>query len=371
MGRPKGSQNKPVPAKEPRGRKPARVPKFIYPEKFVCRLCGKEDTSPENVFYSLKQSPLYERNAGYAFWCIGCVGTEIDKLREEYDHKTSVIIMCHYLDVYFDELVYESLASSGDFSFGVFLRRCNVSKKNKGNFNNYLTDLLKQTPTAVTPEDIRAEHEKRWSIDDIKNKSYCIRMIGYDCFEDSNYLQEDLKFLYNALSDYLTDDVLEDSHKKQSVIMMTKTLQQLDKVNKLITEEFRKPTPDEGKLKILAEVKSRCSDSINKAADENGISAKSSGRHKAGGNSLTRIMKEMEENNFEPAKVNVIDAKMSASYKEIAEVSARAIFSELNFTQDDYARMVAEQAKVIHQLQSDKDDLEEDLRIVRRSKAGT
>ena len=70
----------------------------------------------------------------------------------------------------------------------------------------------------------------------------------------------------------------------------------------------------------------------------------------------------MVNNNFEDIKVNYIDSKLSQSYKEIAEINAKALNNELNLSADDYALMVSRQADKIRTLQSSNELLEEENR---------
>ena len=101
---------------------------------------------------------------------------------------------------------------------------------------------------------------------------------------------------------------------------------------------------------------------VSTIANENGISLKGSGKNQAGSNTLSGIMKKMVDTDYEPIKVNFIDAKTSESFKEIAAINAKAIFNELNFQPDEYASMVAEQSTIISDQQSEIDRLKEENR---------
>ena len=78
-------------------------------------------------------------------------------------------------------------------------------------------------------------------------------------------------------------------------------------------------------------------------------------------------MKEMGENGFEEIKVNLMEAKMSESYQEVAEKNARALIEELNLSGDDYARMVGEQSEFVRSLQDERDKLQEELRLTKKA----
>ena len=128
---------------------------------------------------------------------------------------------------------------------------------------------------------------------------------------------------------------------------------------------MRKSNVDSDNINKLSSVKKNLLSTINTMAKENGISAITSGKKTQGGNSLTRIMREMADNNFEEIKVNVIGSKLSESYKEVATDNIKAILAELKFTGDEYAEMLSQQTELVAKQQEKIDKLEEDKRLMR------
>lgn len=165
------------------------------------------------------------------------------------------------------------------------------------------------------------------------------------------------------LANNLTDEILEDNKKINAVIELAKTQMQITKMNELLNEELRNSnTLDYGKAEKLVNIKNKLSSTYNDIANENGLSQKGLGVKVRKSNSLTAIMKEMHENGFEDIKVNYTDAKLSSSYKEIAEINARALMNELNLSADDYALMVSRQSEKLKSLQENYDVMEEENR---------
>lgn len=357
-----------MPAGKPRKVARNTLGKIITSENtsaiYKCTKCGKLVGDGKTIFYSSKYSPLFTGNESYTHICCECINKIIQEEATKYDLKTAYIIACHYLDINFNENIYETMKVQPNFSFGVYIRTINMQKSNARNFTSFLVDILKDGNGLKAKEELAEYQEQKWLSSDLKNKNTCIHLIGYNCFEDEKYTQEQLKFLYNTLSDYLTDDVVDDPYKIQCMISLTKSHLQVEVVDRLITAELRGGTPNEQRLKNLSDIKIKLCDSINKTADDNGISAKSSGKNKKSSNSLGDIMKEMESSGFEEIKVNIIDAKLSESYKEIATENARAIFNELNLQTDEYASMVAEQSSVIREYQAKIEELEEEKRLL-------
>lgn len=104
---------------------------------------------------------------------------------------------------------------------------------------------------------------------------------------------------------------------------------------------------------------------VSTIANENGISLKGSGKSQKGSNTLTKIMKDMVDKDYEPIKANYLSAKMTDSYQEIAAINLKAIQDELNFQPDEYASMVSEQAAIISENQAEIDKLKEENRLLR------
>lgn len=311
-----------------------------------------------------KTSPLFTANELYTNLCCDCTNELYEDMKIKYkDEKMALIILCHYLDVYFSEELYEKVKDNANFSYGNYSKLLNGTQYKAKNFTTYLVNELKEKSNEVELND--SEEEVHWNASDKKNKQYVLQTVGYDCFDDENYTESNRKFLFNTLADYLTDDVIEDPHKLQCVIALVKTAFQLENVDRLINSEFKQKIPDNSLIKSLTDIKDKLSRTINSSANENGISAKSSGKGSKGSNTLTNIMKEMSENGFEEIKVNIVDIKLSNSYQEISKDNARALFDELNYTSDDFARMVATQSEMIDDYQTKIMKLEEEIRLLK------
>lgn len=335
-------------------------------QNFKCTRCGKIKDDPKGFFFMSKTSPLYTANELYTCICSDCANELYNDAKNKYkDEKIALLVICHYLDVFFSEELYESRKDDANFSLGNYLKHTNLGQYKAKNFTTFLVNTLKDGNGLKGSQEIQVEAEVKWNASDTKNKNYVLQTIGYDCFEDENYTNTNRKFLFNTLSDYLTDDVIEDPHKMQCVIALVKTTLQLESVDKLITSEFRQKIPNNALIKSLTEIKDKLARTINSSANENGISAKGSGKGSKGSNALTNIMKEMGENGFDEIKVNVVDIKLSNSFIEIAADNARALFDELNNTSDDYARMVATQSEMIIEYQDKIMKQEEENRLLK------
>lgn len=329
---------------------------------YKCTRCGKTQDDPKGHFFMSKTSPLYTSNELYTTICFDCANELYEENKYKYkDEKTALIIMCHYLDLYFSDELYEKVRDNANFSLGNYAKLLNGTQYKAKNFTTFLVNTLKDGIKTV--DVMRENEEAKWSSSDLKNKNYVLQSVGYDCFTDEGYTDGNRKFLFNTMADYLTDDVLEDPHKMQRVISLVKTTLQLDSIDKLINNELRKKIPDNALIKSLTDIKDKLERTINSSASENGLSAKGSGKGSRGSTTLTNIMKEMGENDFDEIKVNLVDIKLSNSYKEIAADNAKALFDELNYTSDEYARMLAQQSQEMIVFQEKVMTLEENNRL--------
>lgn len=329
---------------------------------YKCTRCGKRADNPKGYFVMSKTSPLFTSNELYSTICFDCATELFDEYKYKYkDEKIALIVICHLLDLCFSEELYEKIKDNANFSLGNYLKLLNGTQYKSKNFTTYLINLLKDGQKSI--ETLRENEEAKWNSSDLKNKTYVLQSVGYDCFTDEGYTDANRKFLFNTMADYLTDDVLEDPHKMQRVISLVKTILQLEIVNRLINNELRQRIPNDSNIKSWTDIKDKLEKTINSAASENGLSAKASGKGGRGSTTLTNIMKEMGENNFDEIKVNLVDIKLSNSYKEIAADNARALFDELNLTSDEYARMLAVQSEEMIALQEKVMLLEEEVRL--------
>lgn len=347
---------------------------FEIPEDvhiYQCSRCGKYKENAQGLFYMSSNSPLYKYHNGYTTICTDCVNGLFREMEREYGRKIAFITTCHYLDLYYDENAYNEMNDAAknvdSFSFGRYLQRVNTKKYDGKTFGTYLMELA---GGENKPNEDNGESERGWKSEDIKNKNYVLSTVGYDCFTDSNYSATDLRYLFNVLADYLTDSIVEDPHKIQCVISLVKTMLQQDKIDRLISAEFNKRTPDSKTLDTLGTLKKNVNAVIMTIASDNGISVKGSGKNQSGNNTLTGIMKAMVDADYEPIKANYIDAKTSESYLEVERISAKALNDELNFQSDDYASMVAEQADMIREKDAKIEKLEEELRLLKIENKG-
>ena len=180
----------------------------------------------------------------------------------------------------------------------------------------------------------------------------------------------DRKHCFNILASYLnSEDVQSDGHKIQSVIELTQMQSQIKRMDELINLELHKKSPDQEAVNKMSATKKHSSDVISKMIKDNGIVSNINPANKKGASTLSMKMKEMAEDGFESAQVNLFDIKTSGAMSQIADLSNRSILEQLNWDANDYTEMLKEQREMILTQTSELEHLREENRILNNDKA--
>lgn len=208
-----------------------------------------------------------------------------------------------------------------------------------------------ETIIEFTNEDVRAHQD-------------CIKLLGYDPF--AGYAMLDQKFLYGELVSYLDEDTLEDQYKISVIIQLLNNNNQIRKIDLLINKlslDDKSFLKNHVEIKALTSVKSTIATNSDKLAKENSIAIKHRGDKKAGRSTLGYLMKDLRELGFEEAEEDYYDMKKTYGMQVSADISMKSIISQLNFDEKDMEDIFKDQRELILELQSQKEELEEKLRL--------
>jgi len=146
------------------------------------------------------------------------------------------------------------------------------------------------------------------------------------------------------------------------LVTMVETIIQSNKVDALLTRQYKNIKPDSGEIKTLTATKKDLQTTISKLAEDNNISSKYQKENRASQNYLTSKMKEMANVEYWEAKPNMFDVRTSAAMRQVLDMSHQSILEQLELTDSDYADMVKEQREMIKNLTEKCDRLEEENR---------
>lgn len=343
---------------------------FVFASRQIkCTRCGIVPKRPETSFYKKTDgSSVFAGQDNRICVCKDCTNKIYDEYCEESGLMNGLIRFCCTFNYYYDKDMAQAMFDNCNFSIGSYIAAVNRSYKGLC-FADSLESLAAMQPQQDSQDNVKTpapfDRTTTWTIEDRKNKDNVVALVGYDPFASSgNYTDEQLKFLYNTSAGYITDSVEQDPHKLQNVILMVKTFLQIDTLDKLMTVEMNASSPDISLMTSYANMKEKLTSTATRIANENGFSEKTSGKSSQGVNTLSNKMKEMADAKFTLSKVNIYDVNMSESFREIAQMNAKALIDEMGMTGDDYARLCAEQRTFVADLQKENDDLEETNRLL-------
>lgn len=279
---------------------------------------------------------------------------------QRHGERNALIVICAMLDLPFVANMYMSVVQkNGNFVLSDYISRLNGTQyKNMTFVNTLLNEEMTKVP------DTEAEGGVRWSKSDKQNMQFVKSIVGYDPFEELP--GKDRKRCFNIMAGYCdTDGIQEDGHKIESIVQITQSLLQSEKINELINSELFKKTPNEDRVKQLTATKKQLSDSISKIAQDNNISSAYSKAAKQGTNTLSYKEREMMQKGFDDAAVNLFDIKTCDAMKQFLDLSNQSIMEQLTFDANDYTAMIKEQREMISQLQDENDKLKEDNRLLK------
>ena len=201
----------------------------------------------------------------------------------------------------------------------------------------------------------------KWSEQDLQNKKYAIEVIGYDPFED--YPEESRKFLFNQLSPYLEDDNnVDDTYKLSQILQIIKNNNQIDICDKKMS--ILDPLKDADSVKVLNEIKNKLVQSNDKIAKENEISVKNRSNKDAGKSTLTYLMRDLRQKDFDKAEADYYDQLRSPGTRWAVDMSITSIKQNGMFDENDKKEVYEMQLDLIDSLNQQLDEAKEKIRLL-------
>lgn len=200
-----------------------------------------------------------------------------------------------------------------------------------------------------------------WSDKDIQNRNYAIEVVGYDPFDE--YPEDGRKFLFNQLSPYLEDDAnVDDAYKLSQILQIIKNNFQIDTCDKKMAQ--LDPLKDADSIKTLSSIKNQLVQSNDKIAKENEISVKNRSDKAAGKSTLTYLMRDLREKDFDKAEADYYDQLRSTGTRWAVDMSIKSIKQNGIFDENDKKEIYEMQLDLIDSLNQQVDDLKEKVRLL-------
>ena len=221
-------------------------------------------------------------------------------------------------------------------------------------------DDIKENKNDYQPTQ-KSNNDVKWSEQDLQNKKYAIEVIGYDPFED--YPEESRKFLFNQLSPYLEDDNnVDDTYKLSQILQIIKNNNQIDICDKKMS--ILDPLKDADSVKVLNEIKNKLVQSNDKIAKENEISVKNRSNKDAGKSTLTYLMRDLRQKDFDKAEADYYDQLRSPGTRWAVDMSITSIKQNGMFDENDKKEVYEMQLDLIDNLNQQLDEAKEKIRLL-------
>ena len=329
---------------------------FDDSHEYRCLRCGKVWENPVGHFFKSPWSESFEKNSKFVPLCKECVGDMFSSYEKKYGTNTACIFMCYKLDIPYYYSLYDSIIkNNNNFSMGLYLRQINGRQYQYQDFSQSILN----NEVVKSKDDYEKEKEIKWSKQDAQNRDYAIEIIGYDPFED--YPEEDRKFLFNQLTPYLDDeDSAEDAYKLSQILQIVNNNKQIHVCDKRIAN--LDPIKDANDIKALNTIKKDLVASNDKIAKENEISVKNRSNKDVGKSTLTYLMRDLREKNFDKAEADYYDQLRGEGTQWAISISQKALLDHCLFDENDKKEVYENQLKLIDDLYKKLEDKTEQVR---------
>jgi len=339
-----------------------KIDTTTLPPLYKCSCCGKIVQEPEGKFFKVIQNSLYNGNDGFSNICTYCCDDFFARMREKYqDEKIALLVTCGETGWFFSEKTYMQMKekNTGDIRLGDYIKRLNLSQNKNLTFVDYVMSSINSEQFLRSKQEADDMMEENWTDEERKNVDTVIEVIGYDPF--AGYQSSDRRYLFGELVKYLDDEeVVDDNYKLSQIIQIVNNNNQIRQYDLLIAQ--LKPLTDSKDIQVLNEMKGKLVQSNDKIAKENEISVKNRSNKDIGKSTLTYLMRDLREKDFDRAEADYYDQLKSAGTRWAAEVSMNAIQKNTFFDENDMREINDIKRQMVVELQEKVDDLMEEKR---------
>ena len=339
-----------------------KIDTTTLPPLYKCSCCGKIVQEPEGKFFKVIQNSLYNGNDGFSNICTYCCDDFFARMREKYqDEKIALLVTCAEMGWFFSEKTYMQMKekNSGDIRLGDYIKRLNLSQNKNLTFVDYVMSSINSEQFLRSKQEADEMMEENWTDEERKNVETVIEVIGYDPF--AGYQSSDRRYLFGELVKYLDDEeVVDDNYKLSQIIQIVNNNNQIRQYDLLIAQ--LKPLTDSKDIQVLNEMKGKLVQSNDKIAKENEISVKNRSNKDIGKATLTYLMRDLREKDFDRAEADYYAQLKSEGSRWAAEVSMNAIQKNTFFDENDMREIDGIKRQMVVDLQEKVDDLMEEKR---------
>lgn len=366
------------------GRKSSPAKKTAADDKrYLCPYCMKEKKKGE--FYVSTDPRVLTGITTMCKDCVKKIALAWDDNRQEYGLCTKQTVMnaLEYIDRPFLNRLWDS--SYGEWAnqegqirrstiFDAYIKNVGMKQYNgmrwrDGDiFQTYIEDAkqvaalemgnTEVAQTLINSQEVNGEFEQ--------NRKDVIRLLGYDPFEGEKI--EDQPLLYSQLIGYLDagGDGNDDMMRTSSAITIVRGFSQQAKIDDKIAKAMANTNVNASELKTLLDSKKNLSATISQLAEQSCLSLKHNKNASKGENTWTGKIKKLKDMDLRDAEVNGFDIGTCRGMQQVLEISDASIMKQLALDESEWSDMVADQRKMITDLQRERDVYKEVNRILLR-----
>lgn len=351
----------------------------VYKEDTAwCYLCGKPKKKDKFYFNS---DPM--NKSGVSPICKDCakkIALRVDANGEEHEATMeSVKLALRYLNKPFYNDLWDSSVNEANNLTHATQKTSpwtayakNVGMKQYLGDTYFDSDFFKEKivyDDEKTPDQAENLFGKLDYDDYIKNKEDVKRLLGYDPFIQEPLMDQPL--LYAQLIGMLDSggDENDDMIRNASSISIVRAFLQQAKLDNTITQlmgDIKSIEKNSATIKSLQDSKQKLTSMITNLAAESCISLKNNKNAKKGENTWTGKIKKLKELNLREAEVNGFDIGTCRGMQQVLEMSDSSIMKQLALDESEWSDMVAEQRKMLVDVQNERDLYREVNRILLR-----
>lgn len=333
------------------------------PPIYKCTMCGKTTQDADGKFFRLQHNANYAGNDGYCNLCSYCCDDLFAKAKEkEKDELTALMKVCAETGLYFSQKIYnqiqDKLLPNTEMRLGDYVRRLNLAQTKGKTFWDYVLNSVTTEKFLESKKEQDALLEENWTDIEKENMKTCIEIVGYDPF--ASYKESDRKFLFSELVKYIDDDLMDDVYKLSQIIQIVNNNNQIRIYDLLISQ--LNPLNDTKDISDLNALKVQLTNSNDKIAKENEISVKNRSNKDVGKSTLTYLMKDLREKNFDKAEADYYSQLQSAGTRWAADISIEAMRKNTYLDENDWKEIGDIRRELVDKLQKENDDLREEKR---------
>ena len=351
--------------------------------KYLCPHCLKEKKKSE--FYMSTDPRVLTGITSICKDCVKKIALAWDDNRQDFGACTKKTVMdaLEYIDRPFLETLWNS--SYAEWANDASLKRkatiWDAYIKNVGMvqyrglrwrdgdiFNTYIEDAKQVAALETGNNDAAKTLLMSQEVDNEfeKNRKGVIRLLGYDPFEGEKL--EDQPLLYSQLIGYLDagGDGNEDMMRTSSAITIVRGFSQQAKIDDKIAKAMANTNVNPAELKTLLDAKKNLSSTIANLAEQSCLSLKHNKNASKGENTWTGKIKKLKDMDLRDAEVNGFDIGTCRGMQQVLDISDASIMKQLALDESEWSEMVADQRKLIVELQKERDTYKEINRVLLR-----